>query len=257
MTNTTANKFKRIAVTFVAAVILAVSSPVNMTVHADAPAQGAQTGEANAPQAVIDIEGQKAVLDAGMAGELAIGGSITEKDNTPKEMPLTAIVDSAAAQQQEQSAEAKEPELTEEELAAQQAALEAQQQAEAEAAALAAAQQAEAERAARLATTWTGSVLTRHRGVNYGPNGKETYYNLKMSGVVRIMRGMGFTEEEYPYWVREDGAKMLGDYVMVAANFSVHPRGTIVESSLGMSLVCDTGTFAYANRTQLDIATAW
>lgn len=101
------------------------------------------------------------------------------------------------------------------------------------------------------------SHLTSWSGVYYGPSGKETYYNLNMSGVVNIMRGMGFSEEEYPYWVRDDGCKMLGDYIMVAANLDLRSRGSLVETSLGTGLVCDTGGFAYGNRTQLDIATNW
>lgn len=103
-------------------------------------------------------------------------------------------------------------------------------------------------------SSWGGSVLTRSAGVNYGPSGKETYYNLDMSGVVGIMRSMGNND---PYWVRDDGAKMLGDYVMVAANLGVHPRGSLVETSLGTGIVCDTGGFAAGNPTQLDIATNW
>ncbi len=99
--------------------------------------------------------------------------------------------------------------------------------------------------------------LTRSGGVFNGPSGKETYYNLKMSGVVNIMRNQGFSEEEYPYWVRDDGAKMLGDYVMVAADFNTRPRGTILETSLGTAIVCDTGTFAQSNPTQVDIAVDW
>ena len=99
--------------------------------------------------------------------------------------------------------------------------------------------------------------LTKSAGVYNGPSGKETYYNLNMSGVVKIMRSLGYTEEEYPYWVREDGCKMLGDYIMVAACFSIRPRGTIVETSLGKGIVCDTGGFASRNQTQLDIATNW
>lgn len=105
-----------------------------------------------------------------------------------------------------------------------------------------------------VSTSWNGSVLSASKGVNYGPTGKETYYNLPMQGVVNIMRGMGYTGE---YWVRADGAKMLGDYVMVAANLSVYPRGTLVPTSLGMGIVCDTGGFAAGNPNQLDIATAW
>ena len=101
---------------------------------------------------------------------------------------------------------------------------------------------------------WSGTVLTRTNGVVMGPSGKETYYNLDMSGVVQIMRNMGNTD---PYWVRSDGCKMLGDYIMCAANLSVHPRGSLVQSSLGMCRVCDTGGFAFANPNQLDIATNW
>lgn len=101
---------------------------------------------------------------------------------------------------------------------------------------------------------WNGSILTKSAGVNYGPSGKETYYNLNMSGVVNIMRNMGNNDE---YWVRNDGCKMLGNYIMVAANLNVHPRGSLVETSLGTGIVCDTGGFASENATQLDIATTW
>jgi len=59
------------------------------------------------------------------------------------------------------------------------------------------------------------------------------------------------------YWVREDGVKMYGDYVMVAADLNTHPRGSLVESSLGTAIVVDTGGFAASNPNQLDIATAW
>ncbi|MBR2765104.1 MAG: hypothetical protein IKE03_03865 [Blautia sp.] len=103
-------------------------------------------------------------------------------------------------------------------------------------------------------SSWDGPVLTAWAGTVMGPSGKETYYNLDMSGVVAIMRGMGNNDE---YWVREDGCKMLGDYIMCAANLDVHPRGALVESSLGTCIVCDTGGFAYGNPYQLDIATTW
>lgn len=101
---------------------------------------------------------------------------------------------------------------------------------------------------------WDGPVLNSFNGTVMGPSGKETYYNLDMSGVIQIMRGMGNTDE---YWVREDGCKMLGDYIMCAANLSVHPRGSLVESSLGTCIVCDTGGFASYNPNQLDIAVTW
>ena len=65
------------------------------------------------------------------------------------------------------------------------------------------------------------------------------------------MRNMGNSD---PYWVRDDGVKMLGDYVMVAADLQEHPRGSIVESSLGTSIVVDTGCL---EKDQLDIAVDW
>ena len=99
--------------------------------------------------------------------------------------------------------------------------------------------------------------LTNMSGIYYGPSGLETYYNLPMEGVVGVMRNLGYDADEYPYWVRDDGCKMLGNYIMVAADYSIRPRGTIVATSLGAGIVCDTGGFIYNNPTQLDIATAW
>ena len=90
-----------------------------------------------------------------------------------------------------------------------------------------------------------------------GPSGKETYYNLDMSVCVKVMRRMGFSEEEYPYAVRSDGVKTLGGYVMVAANLGIRPKGTLIETSVGTGIVVDTGGFAKRNRTQLDIAVNW
>lgn len=101
---------------------------------------------------------------------------------------------------------------------------------------------------------WKGTVLNAYLGAIIGPNGRETYYNLNMDGVLAIMRRMGNTDK---YWIRDDGVKMLGDYVMVAANLTLHPRGSLVECSLGIGIVCDTGGFAKSNPTQLDIAVNW
>ena len=94
-------------------------------------------------------------------------------------------------------------------------------------------------------------------GVFDGPSGKETYYNLPMQGIIEMMYNLGYPEEEYPYWIREDGVKMFGDYIIVAANLELRPRGTIIECSLGTAIVCDTGGFAKKNKTQLDIAVNW
>lgn len=106
-------------------------------------------------------------------------------------------------------------------------------------------------------TEWDGEVLNARNGIVYGPSGKESYYNLDMSGVIKEMRRLGYSEEEYPYHIREDGVKMLGDYVMCAANLEIRPKGTIVDTTLGKAIVCDTGGFAKKDRTQLDIAVNW
>ena len=50
---------------------------------------------------------------------------------------------------------------------------------------------------------------------------------------------------------------MLGDYIIVAANLEIRPRGTLVETSLGTGIVCDTGGFAAYNQTQIDLAVDW
>lgn len=101
---------------------------------------------------------------------------------------------------------------------------------------------------------WEGEVINSYNGTVAGPNGKETYYNLNMSGVVRIMESLGY---DYEYWVREDGAKMYGPFIMVAADLDLRPRGSIIKTSLGWAMVCDTGEFTNWNPTQLDIAVAW
>lgn len=101
---------------------------------------------------------------------------------------------------------------------------------------------------------YDGPVLSRSRGAVSGPSGKETYYNLNMSGCISIMNSRGFNE---PYWVRSDGVKMYGYYVMCAAGLSIRPKGSIVESSNGLAIVVDTGGFASRNPRQLDIAVTW
>lgn len=99
-----------------------------------------------------------------------------------------------------------------------------------------------------------GSVITPRGGVNWYFDQYETYYNLPMDGVVRIARNHGISGE---YWVRSDGAKMLGDYIMLATNNDVYPIGTLVPTSLGMGISLDTGTFASRNPYQVDIAVDW
>jgi len=103
-------------------------------------------------------------------------------------------------------------------------------------------------------SSWDGTALSKNKGRINGPIGSETYYNLDMSGIVARLQRKGYEGE---YWVREDGCKMFGSYIMVAANFELHPYGSIVETSLGYAIVCDTGGFVEWNPTGIDIATTW
>jgi uncharacterized protein YqgV (UPF0045/DUF77 family) len=100
----------------------------------------------------------------------------------------------------------------------------------------------------------TGGCLTPSGGVHNGPSGLETYYNLPMEKVIEQARNFGIEGE---YWVRDDGVKMYGDYVILACNRDVHPMGTLVETSLGTGISLDTGGFAEGNPNQVDVATAW
>lgn len=121
-------------------------------------------------------------------------------------------------------------------------------------------------------TAWHGEKLNKHAGTVMGPSGKETYYNLPMDNIISGVQEGGWiyktVKDEYKknlagkYWVREDGVKMLGDYVIVAANLSTHPRGSLVETSLGQGIVLDTGGFATDTRnpyrsSQIDLAAQW
>lgn len=99
-----------------------------------------------------------------------------------------------------------------------------------------------------------GSVITKRGGINYYFDQYETYYNLPMGGVVKIARAHGIGGE---YWVRSDGAKMLGDYIMLATNNDIYPIGTLVPTSLGMGISLDTGSFASVRPYQVDIAVDW
>lgn len=96
--------------------------------------------------------------------------------------------------------------------------------------------------------------LTQAGGVYWYGDQKETWYNLPMEGVIAQAQNNGIYGE---YWVRDDGVKMYGDYIILACNRSVHPMGSLVETSLGTGISLDTGAFASANPTQVDIAVDW
>lgn len=110
------------------------------------------------------------------------------------------------------------------------------------------------------ATAIERNPLTVSKGRNYYTYTKsdgttvlrqETYYDLNMAIVMGACGGGSYT-------VREDGAKVDQDgYVLVAANLSLYPRCTVVETSLGPGKVYDTGGFAASNPEQFDLATDW
>lgn len=100
------------------------------------------------------------------------------------------------------------------------------------------------------------SVLNKRMGVNYFNGQKETYYNLRMTGVIRLLDDMGIPHGEY--WVRDDGAKMLGDYIMLATDTDRIPKGTIWETSLGTGMIVDhcSGSESYPG-VWIDVAVNW
>lgn len=100
------------------------------------------------------------------------------------------------------------------------------------------------------------SVLNKRMGVNYFNGQKETYYNLRMTGVIRLLDDMGIPHGEY--WVRDDGAKMLGDYIMLATDTNRIPKGTIWETSLGTGMIVDhcSGSESYPG-VWIDVAVNW
>jgi hypothetical protein len=102
------------------------------------------------------------------------------------------------------------------------------------------------------ANDWSGPVLNPHDGIvlaSQTPSGyKETYYNLRMDGCLRLM-GL----DQSLASVREDGVKTYDGYVMVASpNLSAYPKGSYVETTLGTGIVVD-----YCPSGNLDIATTW
>lgn len=102
-------------------------------------------------------------------------------------------------------------------------------------------------------------VLTATGGVNWYNGHKETYYNFsdeKMLELLQYVRNCG-VDVPGDYWIREDGCKMVGDYIILACNRDVYPWGSIVETSLGTGISLDTGAFADINPTQVDIAVGW
>lgn len=102
-----------------------------------------------------------------------------------------------------------------------------------------------------------GSGLTKSKGAQYwtdskGVSHRETYYDLPMRVV------MGSCGQGGYYTVRPDGAKVDAQgYILIAANYGNYPKCSIVETSLGLGRVYDTGGFALRHPHGFDLATDW
>lgn len=84
-----------------------------------------------------------------------------------------------------------------------------------------------------------------------GISHRETYYDLPMKVALNSCGGGSYS-------VREDGAKIDKDgYVLVAANYNNYPRCSLVETSMGIGRVYDTGGFAKYHPHGFDLATDW
>ncbi len=100
------------------------------------------------------------------------------------------------------------------------------------------------------------NALTKSKGAHIYIDGsrvahRETYYDLPMNIVIRHC-GPG------DYTVRSDGAKIDKDgYILVAANYRIYPKCSIVETSMGLGKVYDTGGFALRYPHGFDLATDW
>ena len=82
----------------------------------------------------------------------------------------------------------------------------------------------------------------------------ETWYDLNMTNVIIRAHNNGMYGD---YWIDEQGLKRFDDYVIVAANWNVHPYGSLVETSRGIGIVLDTGDFTKDEPYTIDLATAW
>lgn len=91
------------------------------------------------------------------------------------------------------------------------------------------------------------AYFTDSRGVSH----RETYYDLPMNVVINSCGGGTYT-------IRQDGAKIDRDgYILIAANYGNYPRCSVVETSMGLGKVYDTGGFAARHPHGFDLATDW
>lgn len=107
-----------------------------------------------------------------------------------------------------------------------------------------------------VGTAPSPNALTKSKGAQQfidssGVSHRETYYDLKMNVVMRACGGGSYS-------VRADGAKVDQDgYILIAANLQNYPRCSVVETSMGLGKVYDTGGFAVHHPHGFDLATDW
>lgn len=105
----------------------------------------------------------------------------------------------------------------------------------------------------RIVAIMAAVALTARGGIfmNKATGMKESWYDLDVSNCVKRAQDIGIPAE---YHVREDGVKMFGPWVILAAHPSV-TRYTRIQTSLGEGIVLDRHTCQDQNL--IDIATTW
>ena len=94
-------------------------------------------------------------------------------------------------------------------------------------------------------------VLTASLGRIQFQDHTETWYNRPMGKVVQRAKDMGIPAE---YWVREDGVKMFGPWVILASHPSV-TRYTRIQTSLGEGIILDR--HCVDDPDLYDVAVSW
>ena len=105
----------------------------------------------------------------------------------------------------------------------------------------------------RFLTVLFTVALTARMGVlhNTETGLTEKYYNKNMSKVIQNAQEAGIPCE---YWVRSDGVKCFGPWIVLASHPSV-TRYTRIQTSLGEGIVLDRHTVD--DEKLIDIAVTW
>ena len=86
---------------------------------------------------------------------------------------------------------------------------------------------------------WEGEKISPNNLKVDGPSGIETCFNENIEEILDNMWNNGFIGE---YWIREDGVKMFGKYIICKANPNNKSLGTIIPTTIGIAIVCDVNT---------------